>query len=185
MYKMKREIPPLNRPGIPPYIVTWADREYLDRFAEDMALARKQADIVVCSFHWGLDKNVLQYMKEIAHHAIDNGASVVIGHGPHYSLGVESYRGKPIYYGLGSFSFHTGHGGHEHAEWIGMMAKLRFEGNDVARAAFEFVRRNHDNETYLCDLGKESAEFEDIEKRSREMGTTISRDGNDVAVALR
>ena len=52
-------------------------------------------------------------MTEIAHAAIDAGADLVIGHGPHYSLPVEVYRGKPIFYGLGSFSFHTGHGGRE------------------------------------------------------------------------
>jgi hypothetical protein len=47
----------------------------------------------------------------------------VIGHGPHYSLPVEIYRGKPIFYGLGSFSFHTGHGGRRHGDWIGMLAR--------------------------------------------------------------
>ena len=50
-------------------------------------------------------------MTEIGHAAIDAGADIVIGHGPHYSLPVEVYRGKPIFYGLGSFSFHTGHAG--------------------------------------------------------------------------
>src|SRR5260370_13923609 len=63
-------------------------------------------------------------MTEIAHAAIDTGADIVIGHGPHYSLPVELYRGKPIFYGLGSFSFHTGHGGRRHGDWIGMMARV-------------------------------------------------------------
>ena len=40
MYKMKRHIPPLNRPCIPPYIVTCADRVYLPRFAQDLVAAR-------------------------------------------------------------------------------------------------------------------------------------------------
>ena len=63
-------------------------------------------------------------MTEIAHAAIDAGADIVVGHGPHYSLPVEVYRGKPIFYGLGSFSFHTGHGGRRHGDWIGMMARI-------------------------------------------------------------
>jgi poly-gamma-glutamate synthesis protein (capsule biosynthesis protein) len=105
MYKMKREVPPLNRPGIPPYIVTWADKDHLARLEADIRSARDSADIVVASFHWGLHKDVLEYMTEIAHRAIDAGADAVIGHGPHYSLGVEVYKGKPIFYGLGSFSF--------------------------------------------------------------------------------
>ena len=84
---------------------------------------RAQADIVVASCHWGLHKEVLAYMREIGHAAIDAGADLVIGHGPHYSLPVEVYRGKAIFYGLGSFSFHTGHGGRRHGDWIGMMVR--------------------------------------------------------------
>ena len=180
MYKMKREIPPLNRPGIPPYILTWVDKAYLEKFKADLAEARQQADIVVCSFHWGLHKDVLDYMKEIAHAAIDGGADVVIGHGPHYSLGVEIYMGKPIYYGLGSFSFHTGHGGITHGDWIGMLAKVTFGPTGIERAAFEFVRHNHQNETYICDLQHEEDELSDLDKRSREMGTKMIRSGNEI-----
>ena len=96
---------------------------------EDVAALRTQADVVVASCHWGLGKDVLAYMREIAHAAIDAGADIVVGHGPHYSLPVEAYRGKPIFYGLGSFSFHTGHGGRRHGDWIGMMARARFAGH--------------------------------------------------------
>jgi poly-gamma-glutamate synthesis protein (capsule biosynthesis protein) len=99
--------PPANRPGVPPQIITWADQHYLKWFADDVAAVRAQADIVVASCHWGVGREVLQYMTEIGHAAIDAGADIVIGHGPHYSLPVEIYRGKPILYGLGSFSFHT------------------------------------------------------------------------------
>ena len=67
-------------------------------------------------------------MTEIAHAAIDAGADIVIGHGPHYSLPVEIYKGKPIFYGLGSFSFHTGHGGRKHGDWVGMLARVTLEG---------------------------------------------------------
>ena len=124
VHKTRPEIPPMNRPGIPPIVVTWADRAYLRAFAEDIAALRRAADIVVASCHWGLGEEVLDYMSEIAHAAIDAGADIVIGHGPHYSLPVEVYRGRPIFYGLGSFSFHTGHGGRRHGDWIGMMAKV-------------------------------------------------------------
>jgi hypothetical protein len=106
-----------------------------------------------------------------------------VGHGPHYSLATEVYKGKPIFYGLGAFSFHTGHGGHRHDDWVGMMAKLSFEGRRVERAAFEFVRRNDDNETYICRLSDEDAEFADLEQRSRELGARLARDGNEVVVS--
>src|SRR5256714_15682096 len=110
----RRSSPPMNRPGIPPIVVTWADREYLAACTEDIAALRREADIVVASCHWGLGEEVLDYMTEIAHAAVEAGADIVIGHGPHYSLPIEIYRGKPIFYGLGSFSFHTGHGGRRH-----------------------------------------------------------------------
>ena len=63
---------------------------------------RKEVDIVVASCHWGLWQEVLQYMTDIAHAAIDAGADVVMGHGPHFSLPTELYKGKPIFYGVGS-----------------------------------------------------------------------------------
>jgi poly-gamma-glutamate capsule biosynthesis protein CapA/YwtB (metallophosphatase superfamily) len=183
MYKMRREIPPLNRPGIPPIIVTWADRDYLARFEKDLMAARETADLVVASFHWGLHKDVLTYMQEIAHCAINAGADVVVGHGPHDSLATEIYKGKPILYGLGCFSFHTGHGGHAHGDWVGMMAKLSFDDRRLARAAFEFVRHNEANETYICRLSDEEAELADIEKRSRDLGARLTRDGNEVVIS--
>ena len=128
VHKTRPEIPPMNRPGIPPVIITWADRDYLRSFTDDIATLRQNADVVVASCHWGLHKEVLDYMPEIAHAAIDAGADLVIGHGPHHALPVEVYRGKAIFYGLGSFSFHTGHGGRRHGDWVGMMVRAGIDG---------------------------------------------------------
>jgi poly-gamma-glutamate capsule biosynthesis protein CapA/YwtB (metallophosphatase superfamily) len=65
--------PPANRPGVPPQIVTWADKQYLQWLADDLAALRKRADMVIASFHWGLHREVLQYMTEIGYAAIDAG----------------------------------------------------------------------------------------------------------------
>ena len=35
-HKTRPEIPPMNRPGVPPIVVTWADRAYLKSFADRM-----------------------------------------------------------------------------------------------------------------------------------------------------
>ena len=142
-------------PGVPPEVVTWADPEYLERLRADIEALREQADIVVASHHWGLRKDVLQYMTEIAHAAIDAGADIVVGHGPHYSLPVEVYKGKPIFYGLGSFSFHTGHGGRKHGDWVGMLARVTLEERGVERASFQFVRHNErERDRTLRDAGR-------------------------------
>src|SRR5438067_426966 len=183
-HKTRPEVPPMNRPGVPPIVVTWADRDYLAAFADDIAALRREADIVVASCHWGLGEEVLDYMAEIAHAAIDAGADIVIGHGPHYSLPVELYRGKPIFYGLGSFSFHTGHGGRQHGDWMGMLAQCDVGRGGIAGARFRFVRHNAANETVLCPLADESITFGRLSERSARLGATLTAEGDWVRIGL-
>ncbi len=123
-------------------------------------------------------------MGEIAHAAIDAGADIVIGHGPHYSLPVELYRGKPIFYGLGSFSFHTGHGGRRHGDWIGMMARIEIGPAGVAAAHFRFVRHNAANETVPCALAAEGATLDRIVAKSAPLGASLVPEGDWVRLAL-
>ncbi len=176
--------PPANRPGIPPQIITWADKQYLQWFAEDVAALRAQSDIVVASCHWGVGRDVLQYMTEIGHTAIDAGADIVIGHGPHFSLPVELYRGKPIFYGLGSFSFHTGHGGHRHGDWLGMMVRAQCDRERISRLTFQFVRHDAQNRTILRSLADEAAAFDQIAQESRALGAELAADGDGAVVKL-
>ena len=123
-------------------------------------------------------------MTEIAHAAIDAGADIVIGHGPHYSLPVEVYHGKPIFYGLGSFSFHTGHGGRRHGDWIGMMARVEIEQERVTGASFRFVRHNDANETVICPLAAESETLARLTDRGSRTGTRLQPEGDEVRVVL-
>jgi poly-gamma-glutamate synthesis protein (capsule biosynthesis protein) len=43
------------------------------------------------------------YLPEFARACIDAGADIVAGHGSHTPLGVDMYKGKPIFYSLGNF----------------------------------------------------------------------------------
>ncbi len=176
--------PPANRPGVPPIVVTWADNASLEWLADDIAALRAKSDIVVASFHWGLGPEVLRYMTETGHAAIDAGADLVIGHGPHFSLPVEIYQGRPIFYGLGSFSFHTGHGGRRHGDWLGMMAEARWERGRLARAAFRFVRHDEHNRTVLRRLADEGAEFETIARASAALGVRLAAEGDAALLPL-
>jgi poly-gamma-glutamate capsule biosynthesis protein CapA/YwtB (metallophosphatase superfamily) len=176
--------PPANRPGLPPQIVTWADRRYLQWFADDIAALRAQADIVVASCHWGVGREVLQYMTEIGHAAVDAGADIVIGHGPHYSLPIEIYRGRPIFYGLGSFSFHTGHGGHRHGDWLGMMVRATCDRTLIDRVTFQFVRHDEQNRTVLRALADEAAAFEQIAQESVALGAELVPEGGEAVIKL-
>ena len=183
-HKTRPDVPPMNRPGVPPIVVTWADRDYLAAFTEDIAALRREADIVIASCHWGLGEEVLDYMTEIAHAAIEAGAEIVIGHGPHYSLPLEIYRGKPIFYGLGSFSFHTGHGGRRHGDWVGMLARCEIARDTVTEARFRFVRHNAENETVPCALADEGVTLGRLAERSARLGATLTAEGDWVRIGL-
>ena len=184
LHKTRPEIPPCNRPGLPPIIKTWADPKYLQQYKDDVAALRGKCDMLVASCHWGLHQDVLEYMPEIAHAAIDAGADIVFGHGPHYSLPVEAYKGKPVFYGLGSFSFHTGHGGKKHGDWVGMLARIGLDGKAVKSATFQFApqRRQRNGAVRAC------RRTGDARRTSRNaaprFGTQLTPQGDQVAISL-
>ena len=177
-------MPPANRPGVPPLIITWADRDHVAEFCRDIAALRPQVDIVVASCHWGLGRDPLAYMREIAHAAIEAGADLVIGHGPHDLLPIEMHRGRPICYGLGNLSFHTGHRGRKHENWIGMLVELVFEQGKIATCDLRFVRHNDANETIFCRLEDETEVLADLAGRSQKLGATLTPEGDRVRVLL-
>ncbi len=69
--------------------------------------AVKMSDLVLVAHHATVYERMTKteptkYALEFAHAAIDAGADAYFGHGWHKTLGVEIYKGKPIFYGLGS-----------------------------------------------------------------------------------
>lgn len=73
---------------------------------EQISAAKKQADLVITTFHWGNEySQESDHQKELARLAIDSGADAVIGHHPHWVQGQEIYKDKPIYYSLGNLVF--------------------------------------------------------------------------------
>ena len=83
-----------------------------------VAELKKQADIVIVSFHGGGEGAAFEHVtrqteifyKEnrgnvyaFSHGVIDAGADVVLGHGPHVTRAVEVYKNKFIAYSLGNF----------------------------------------------------------------------------------
>jgi hypothetical protein len=106
-----------------------------------------------------------------------------MGHGPHYSLPVELYKGRPIYYGLGNLCFKTGHGGRAHADWIGMVAEVTFENGKCGADNFRFVRHNAGYETIFCRPADETEVLGDLAARSKTLGATLTANGDRVRVA--
>jgi poly-gamma-glutamate synthesis protein (capsule biosynthesis protein) len=109
---------------------------------------------------------------------------LVIGHGPHFSLPIEVYRGAPILYGLGSFSFHTGHGGRRHGDWLGMMVRAIWDGERIAKLTFQFVRHDDRNRTVPRALADEAAAFDRIARESAALGAKLVAQGDEVAIDL-
>ncbi len=71
--------------------------------------ARRQADFVFVTIHAhepGNNSEVpADFMQPLARAAIDAGADMFVGHGPHRLRGIEMYKGRPIFYSLGNFMY--------------------------------------------------------------------------------
>ena len=74
---------------------------------EDIQKTKKEADVVIVSFHWGdeLAESPKEYQVAMAHLAVDSGADIVVGHHPHVPQPIEIYKGKPVFYSLGNYAF--------------------------------------------------------------------------------
>lgn len=66
--------------------------------------ARVKADWVALSIHAHWQG---AWLVQFAHQAIDAGVDLFFAHGPHEVMGIEIYRSKPIFYGLGDFFFRS------------------------------------------------------------------------------
>jgi len=82
----------------------------LDGITASVRESRRQADWVVVSIHAHEGKPESReipadFLVTFAHAAIDAGADVFVGHGPHVLRGIEIYKGKPIFYSLANFIF--------------------------------------------------------------------------------
>lgn len=74
---------------------------------EDIEKVKKRADLVIVSFHWGIEYEDFptEYQKSLAHMAVDCGADMVVGHHTHTFQGIEIYKSNLIAYSLGNFIF--------------------------------------------------------------------------------
>ena len=93
-------------PGGPPLIYTFATPATLEAMQADIEALRARVDVLVVALHKGLVHTPFQlamYERPVARAAIEAGADIVVGHHPHITRGIEFYKGKPIFHGLGNF----------------------------------------------------------------------------------
>lgn len=93
-----------NDVGYPEKILAWAEEE---RIISEISKAREKADVVIVSFHWGIEytEQPTKRQRELAHLAIDSGADLIIGNHSHRIQPLEIYKGKLITYAHGNFVF--------------------------------------------------------------------------------
>lgn len=107
------------RPGDRPDTIYDMNSDDVADILRNIRQAKQQSDFLVVSMHnheqpgcdnpiasgdgsaWRCQKSV-DFMARLARMAIDNGADVFMGHGPHVLLGIEVYKGRPILYSLGN-----------------------------------------------------------------------------------
>ena len=94
------------QPGAPPKIITVPHEPDVKALQEDIRKAKRQADAVIMSIHWGLrhvPKTICTYQQPIAHAAIDAGVDLILGHHAHSIKAIEVYKGKVCFYSIGNF----------------------------------------------------------------------------------
>jgi poly-gamma-glutamate synthesis protein (capsule biosynthesis protein) len=93
-------------PGGPPRIYTFAEPETLESMQRDIAALEARVDLIVVALHKGIGHTpaaLAMYERQVAKAAIEAGADIVVGHHAHITRGVEIYRGRPVFHGLGNF----------------------------------------------------------------------------------
>ncbi len=92
-------------PVTPTAALERVDPQALEQLAADIAAARREAQLVIVALHKGIvhtPARLAPYERPLSEAAIEAGADVVVGHHAHILRGIELYRGRPIFHGLGN-----------------------------------------------------------------------------------
>ena len=154
-----------------------------EKITKDIQEAKENSNFVIVSLHYGIE-NVHQIqpkMKEMARHAIDAGADMVVGHHAMGVLPIEIYNGKPILYSIGHLISDT------KSEYAKQTATI-----DVEITKDYKVKRIVMNPVYITDVETVKAEgyklvqfLEDLEKGCSELGTPVAIENDKVVVNLK
>jgi len=175
----------LEKPGAAPVIVTTVNAEDQQLMVADIRALRQQADIIVVSYHWGLSSQraLVDYQPRLAHAAIDAGADIIMGHGPHVIQPIEVFGGKPIFYSLANFVFDWMFFGQRNLD--GLLVHAVIDAGELVRVSAVPVRRDlDDNNPALLDptsgAGREF--FEQLVQLSGGENAPLRLDGKEIVV---
>lgn len=92
--------------GVPPRVITVPYEDDLAGLIEDIASAKKAADVVVVSLHWGIHfipRMIADYQVTVANAAFRAGADLILGHHAHTPKAIGVHQGKVCFYSLSNF----------------------------------------------------------------------------------
>jgi len=124
------------------------DADDVERTLQAIREGRKQSDILIAYLHdhlWEPDPWMTSAWKRtFARACIDAGASLFVSHGAPLLQGIEMYRAKPLFHGLGSFIFQTKKADDYYGPWAWqtLMAECRFDRGDFVGARLVPVQLN-------------------------------------------
>ncbi len=136
-----------------------------EKIKTEIAEAKKQADIVIVTFHWGVEYRDQpdERQKYLGHLAIDVGADLVIGNHPHWIQPVEIYKGKLITYAHGNFVFDQ--------MWSlktreGVIGKYTFYDNQLIDVEYLPVQIDNYGQPYFVEATKKKSILESMKRES-------------------
>ncbi|WP_079227382.1 CapA family protein [Pseudomonas putida] len=123
--------------------------------------AKQVSDFVAFGLHGhesysgdGVDRRPADFMPILYRAAVDAGADIVVTTGPHLVRGIEIYKGKPIFYGLGSFflQLEGGRGPTVDAARQLTIDPLEFTKPEYIRKIFQFPVSWYDSVLPVCEF---------------------------------
>lgn len=141
--------------GDQPAVRTYANPHDLEENGRQVRHARAFADTVIASLHCHDQggptlltarrradvEDIADFAVEYGRRCIDEGADIFVAHGPQVPLGIEMYRGKPLFHGLGTFIFQI-----ETLKYLPAEAYERY-GLDERATPADFVERRYQGDS--------------------------------------
>jgi poly-gamma-glutamate capsule biosynthesis protein CapA/YwtB (metallophosphatase superfamily) len=178
-----------RKPGIVPIRVfalfapPHLNLEDMEMMEEDIKEAKKNSDLTFVSLHFSISvggsHTLAPHQEAMAKGAIEAGADLVLGHGPHALQAFEIYKGKAITYNMGNFVVDRDT---DVLDSILVTAEIR--DKKVKRVAFSPVRINEKGQPEIVSFESKSGERIKnlLRKISKRQNTEISFSGEEGVV---
>lgn len=116
----------------------------------DIKTAKTKADVVIPFFHWSEEyvHTPNEQMRQVAHRAVEAGATMVVASHPHWVQGIEWYKDTLIAYSLGNFVF-------DQEQTLktkqGVVLLTEFAGNRLTKASFTPIQIENYYQPHILD----------------------------------